>query len=156
MTVNNREIGNILTIEQLKEMDGLPAWSADLGAFGIVNVNAAGMFKDTPFFVGPNFNYDIQKRGLSLYEVTCFGHPLERMRELIEADREGRCVIFKFGIGSTVYRTWVRPDGSHPFVSENKMENVGDLLNAEMWRDAYRTREAAEKALEEMERNRDG
>lgn len=96
MTVNNREIGTILTTEQLKKMDGMPVWSDDLGVFGIVNVDAVGMFKDIPFLVGPNFNYDIEKRGLRLYEATCFGHPLERVRELVEADKAGRCFITPF------------------------------------------------------------
>lgn len=74
-------------------------------------------------------------------------YDLERLRELVEADRDGRCVVFKFGLGSTVYRTWVRPDGRHAFVSEEKMNTVKDLVNAELWNDAYKTSEAAEAAL---------
>ena len=74
-------------------------------------------------------------------------YDLDRLRELVEAEREGRCVVFKFGLGSTVYRAWVRPDGSHPFVSGEKMNTVRDLVNAESWSDAYKTKEAAEAAL---------
>ena len=70
-----------------------------------------------------------------------------RLQEMLEADREGRCVIFKYGFGSTVYRTWVRPDGSHSFVSEAKMLTLLDLVNAESWDNSYKTREAAEAAL---------
>ena len=72
---------------------------------------------------------------------------IDRLRELVQADRDGRCVVFKFGLGSTVYRAWVRPDGSHPFISEENMNTVHDLVNAETWPDAYNTREAADAAL---------
>ena len=36
--------------------------------------------------------------------TTCFGHPLDRVRELVEADREGRCVVLPCKIGDTVYQ----------------------------------------------------
>lgn len=75
------------------------------------------------------------------------GYDIDRLRELVEADRERRCVVFKFGLGSTVYRAWVRPDGSHPFVAEERMNTVNDLVNAENWGNAYTTYEAAEAAL---------
>ena len=80
-------------------------------------------------------------------EILGDNYDLGRLRELVDAARAGRCVVFKFGIGSTVYRPWVRPDGSHPFVSEEKMNTVQDLVNAELWPDAHKTREAAEAAL---------
>lgn len=160
MTVNNREIGTILTTEQLKKMDGMPVWSDDLGVFGIVNVDAVGMFKDIPFLVGPNFNYDIEKRGLRLYEATCFGHPLERVRELVQADREGRCVVLPCKLGNKVYfpllgriikktvysivtfsnSQRIYCDGTSEFF---RPENFGKTV--------FLTRAAAEKALEEME-----
>ena len=79
--------------------------------------------------------------------TTCFGCPLDRVLELVTADKERRCIIFRFGIGQTVYRAWIRPDGTHPFVSEEKLKSVQDLINAELWSDAYKTREAAEAAL---------
>lgn len=75
------------------------------------------------------------------------GYDADRLRKLVEADREKRCVEFKFGLGSTVYRAWVQPDGSHPFVAEERMNTVNDLLNAENWTNAYTTYEAAEAAL---------
>ena len=75
------------------------------------------------------------------------GYEVDHLRELVEADRKNRCVVFKFGLGSTVYRAWVRPDGSHPFVSEERMNTVNDLVKAENWGNAYTTYEAAEAAL---------
>lgn len=79
--------------------------------------------------------------------TTCFGCPLDRVLELVTADKERRCIIFRFGIGQTVYRAWIRPDGTHSFVSEEKLKSVQDLINAELWSDAYKTRKAANAAL---------
>lgn len=73
-----------------------------------------------------------------------------RIMETAKADRDRRCVTFKFGLGSTVYRLWVRPNGSGPFISEEKMNTVQDLVNAESWANAYSTREAADVALAEL------
>lgn len=80
-------------------------------------------------------------------------YDLEKLRELLEAKRDGRCVVFKFGMGSTIYRTWVRPDGSCPFVSAQLMDTVEGLVNAERWSNAYATREAAEQALRGISKN---
>ena len=74
---------------------------------------------------------------------TCFGYPLDKVWRLVQADREGRCVVFKFSLGQTVYRSWVRPDGTHPFVSGHTMQTVGDLVNAEAWNNAHKTEQEA-------------
>ena len=74
-------------------------------------------------------------------------YDLDRLRELVEADREQRCFVFRFGFGSTVYRTWIHPSGSPTFITENKMDTLNDLLNAETWDNAYSTRAEAEAAL---------
>ena len=79
-------------------------------------------------------------------------YDLDRLHELVKADRDKRCVIFKFGLGSTVYRVWVRPDGSHPFVSAENMSTVNDLVNAESWTDSYASREAAEAEVAALKR----
>lgn len=75
---------------------------------------------------------------------------IDRLRELIEADKVGRLYKFRFGVGSTVYRVWVRPDGTHPFISEDKIECLRDMMRAELWAEPYSTREEAEAALEKM------
>ena len=74
-------------------------------------------------------------------------YDLERLRELVEADREQRCFVFRFGFGSTVYRTWIHPSGSPTFITDNKMDTLNDLLNAETWDNAYSTRAESEAAL---------
>ena len=74
-------------------------------------------------------------------------YDLDRLRELVEADREQRCFVFRFGFGSIVYRTWIHPSGSPTFITENKMDTLNDLLNTETWDNAYSTRAEAEAAL---------
>ena len=74
-------------------------------------------------------------------------YDLDRLRELAQADREGRCFVFRFSFGETVYRIWVHPSGKPAFVTENRMDTLNDLLNAETWNNAYKTRAEAEAAL---------
>lgn len=74
-------------------------------------------------------------------------YDLDRLRELAQADRDGRCFVFRFGFGETVYRIWVHPSGEPAFVTENRMDTLNDLLNAETWDNAYKTRAEAEAAL---------
>lgn len=94
-----------------------------------------------------------QERLATIEDILGNPYDLDRLRELVEADRDGRCVVFKFGMGSTVYRTWVRPDGRCPFVSVHLIDTVEDLVNAEKWDNAYATREAAEQALRGIAEN---
>lgn len=91
----------------------------------------------------------IYDRLLEIEDILGDEYDIDRLRELVKADRERRCVVFRFGIGSIVYRTWVKPDGSCPFVSKCVMETVKDLEESETWSNAYETEQAAEKALNE-------
>lgn len=81
-------------------------------------------------------------------------YDLDRLRELIEADRDGRCVVLKFAPGSTVYRTWVHPGNGKTFITEHHMDSVKSCIEAELWNNAYSTKEAAKQALKE--RGKDG
>lgn len=92
---------------------------------------------------------DICAQLATLYDIIG-DYDLDRLRELIEADKAGRVYKFRFGIGSTVYRVWVRPDGTHPFISEDKIECLRDMMRAELWAEPYSTREEAEAALENL------
>ena len=83
-------------------------------------------------------------------------YDLDRLRELVQADREGRCVVLKFAPGSKVYRVWFNPSNGKFFVTEHIMKSKEMCLEAELWNDAYKTREEAEKALKEMEENENG
>mgnify|MGYP005794028651 CR=1 FL=1 len=62
-----------LTIEQLREMDGEPAWWDDGygSCWGIISVDSAGMWGGIPFFRGRwrevNFEYNIEERKMKIY-----------------------------------------------------------------------------------------
>ena len=74
-------------------------------------------------------------------------YDLDHLRDLLEADRGGRCVVFKFGIGSTVYRVWENPYTGSAYITEHGMYDLKNVVEAESWWNAYPTREAAEAAL---------
>lgn len=96
---------------------------------------------------------DLVKIACALRELNQYKElgDLDRLKELVEADKAGRLYKFRFGVGSTVYRVWVRPDGTHPFISEDKIECLRDMMRAELWVEPYSTREEAEAALEKMQ-----
>lgn len=60
-----------LTIEQLRGMDGRPAYWPDAESWGIISVDDAGRWEGIPFFRGRkngvNFEYDIVSRGMEVY-----------------------------------------------------------------------------------------
>ena len=66
-----KNIGNPLTIEQLREMDGKPVYCPDDGIWGIISVDSTGRWAGIPFFRGRtnvvNVEYDIEARGMSVY-----------------------------------------------------------------------------------------
>lgn len=93
----------------------------------------------------------IWKRLNAIEDILGDDYNLDRLKEIVEADKENRGIILKFGIGSTVYRLWVYPDGTKPFITENKINNIQDLINAESWTDVYKTKEEAEAALRRMQ-----
>lgn len=104
------------------------------------------------------YRIDIEKSTQNILDKIYerFGVSAERLVELAKADREGRCVVLKFAPGSKVYRVWFNPSNGKLFVTEHIMKSKEMCLEAELWNDAYKTREEAEKALEEMEKNENG
>lgn len=80
----------------------------------------------------------------------------DRLRELVQADMEGRCVVLPSRIGSKVYRIEYVKDGDtyeigigeHVFdylLFATERKNIGNTI--------FFTREAAEAALKEREKN---
>ena len=104
------------------------------------------------------YRIDIEKSAQNILDKIYerFGVSAERLVELAKADREGRCVVLKFAPGSKVYRVWFNPSNGKLFVTEHIMKSKEMCLEAELWNDAYKTKEEAEKALEEMEENENG
>ena len=62
-----------LTLDELREMDGEPAWWDDGygSCWGIISVDSAGMWGGIPFFRGRwrevNFEYNIEERKMKIY-----------------------------------------------------------------------------------------
>ena len=63
--------GNPLTLEQLREMDGQPAWCEDVEHWALVSVDNVGGWKGVPFALfmenGAKFNWNVEIRKLTLY-----------------------------------------------------------------------------------------
>lgn len=69
--LRNKPTGEALTIEQLREMDGKPAYWLEDESWGIISVDKTGGWSGIPFFrgrwKGVNFEYDIEARGMEVY-----------------------------------------------------------------------------------------
>lgn len=79
-----------------------------------------------------------------------------RLRELAEADRDGRLVVLPCKVGDTVYRLFAgNPD--NPVIATLKINTVPEAvkligkMGMHKYIGTFLTREAAEKALEAME-----
>ncbi len=66
-----KKIGRPLTLEQLRKMEGMPAYWPDAGCWGIISVDSMGRWAGIPFFCGRikevNITYNIKERGISVY-----------------------------------------------------------------------------------------
>lgn len=71
-----------------------------------------------------------------------------RLRELAEADRDGRLVVLPCKMGDTVYMISWRLNGRHEI--EERVFGLTYFDPAKYGKDYFLTREEAEKALEEM------
>lgn len=81
----------------------------------------------------------------------------ERLRELAEADKDGRCVVLPCKVGDTVWRIkWTfetYPDDSELYIEPDAFL-LQDVFNIS--KTVFLTREEAEKALQEREGKKDG
>ncbi len=59
--------GKALTLEQLREMDGQPAWCEEQKEWGIIHIDPDGMWANIPFFRGVYCDLDVKHNGLTLY-----------------------------------------------------------------------------------------
>ena len=79
------------------------------------------------------------------------GVDVDRMKELAEADKDGRLVVLPCKVGDTVYRIF-NPLSCEPVISAHTLMSVDYIVR---WIDkfgktVFLTREEAEKALEAM------
>ena len=64
-----------LTLDELREMDGEPAWwdDGEGSCWGIISVDSRGMWGGIPFFRGRwrevNFEYNIEERKMKIYRL---------------------------------------------------------------------------------------
>ena len=72
-------------------------------------------------------------------------YDLDRLRKLMEADREGRCVVLQCKEGETIYRIGWRISGNH--VIEERVFNLTYFKPDDFGKNIFLTREAAEAAL---------
>lgn len=60
-----------LTLEELRKMDGKPAYWFDDDSYGIISVDSSGRWAGVPFFRGRkngvNFEYNIKSRRIEVY-----------------------------------------------------------------------------------------
>ena len=69
-----------LTLDELREMDGLPVWVEEVGHWALIDIEKSGQWAGIPFAVwaenGANFTYNIEGR-----ELHCFRRPPEGEEE---------------------------------------------------------------------------
>ena len=86
----------------------------------------------------------------------------DRLRELAEADKDGRVLILPCKVGDTVYRV-MTIGREAPVMLETKIKTLGQAADVAQFIgkkhkviNVFLTREEAEKALQEMEGKKDG
>ncbi len=85
-----------------------------------------------------------------------------RLKELAEDDKDGRVVVLPCKVGDTVYRVFT-VDGREPVIQATQVKTFGqaaDLIGRigklSKLVSVFRTREEAERAMQEMEGKKDG
>lgn len=61
----------LLTLEQLREMDGEPVWVEDVKHWALIDIEKGGQWDGVPFAIwaenGTKFTYNVESRGLHCY-----------------------------------------------------------------------------------------
>lgn len=104
-----------LTLEELRKMDGKPAYWLDDDSYGIISVESHGRWADVPFFRGRkngvNFEYNIKSRRIEVYAVEqpildrSAWEPCEYCngkKTLYQKTRHTRLYMNTFGVASTL------------------------------------------------------
>lgn len=115
---------------------------------------------------------DMEERLMDIEDILGDDYELDRLRELVQADQEGRCVVLPCKVGDPVYMAtgrsritgyeedicdgfFINRTGKLQIKAQNYTGNHGTYGSLEDG-SVQLTRESAEKALEEMEKNENG
>lgn len=108
-------------------------------------------------FSGVQYQADFVDRLAAYEDIAELCGGFDRLRELAEADKDGRVVVLPCRAGDTVWRikrTFEEyPDKSKPYIEPDAFL-LQDVFN--IGKTVFLTREEAEKALQEMEGKKDG
>ena len=132
-------------------------------------VDRLAAYEDTGLYPESVEALKLSMMGKAISEITEFdGLPIDRLRELAEADKDGRVVVLPCKVGDTVWR--IVRDGE-PHITRDEVRDMyfaGDMtLGVELvggrvtftekfGKTVFLTREEAEKALRGMEGKKDG
>lgn len=100
-----------------------------------------------------------QNRLADIEDILGYNYDLSRLRELVQADREGRCVVLPVKPGNTVWSANVFGVSSH-VIRRIELNQDGDFACSmlmfpfeDFGNKVFLTREAAEAALKEREKD---
>lgn len=127
-------------------------------------VDRLAAYEDTGLYPESVEALKLSMMGKAISEITEFdGLPIDRLRELAEADKDGRCVVLPCKVGDTVWR--IIRDGE-PHITRDEVRDMyfaddmtpcielvgGRVTFTEKFgKTVFLTREEAERAMEEME-----
>lgn len=76
-------VNEALTLEELRSMDGMPAWCEEEKRYGLISVENGPYWAGIPFFLytenGCQFNLNIKSRGLTLYPYEPIGTVIDHL-----------------------------------------------------------------------------
>ena len=131
-------------------------------------------YEDTGLYPESVEALKLSMMGKAISEITEFdGLPIDRLRELAEADKEGRVVVLPCKVGDMLYEVTGRKTISVYKVKAIRVELFSlfiewDIVEGFVWqylnginaneigKTVFLSREEAEKALQEMEGKKDG
>lgn len=106
-------------------------------------------YEDTGLYPESVEALKLSMMGKAISEITEFdGLPIDRLRELAEADKNGRLVVLPCKVGDTVYMISWRLNGRNKI--EDRVFSLTYFDPAKYGKDYFLSREEAERALEEM------
>lgn len=92
----------------------------------------------------------IWKRLNAIENILGEEYNLDRLKELVEADKAGRCEILRFAPDTEIYRVWPGVGRRPAFMTAHYAPDKNFCIEAQLWNNAYSTREEAEAALEKI------